>query len=203
MRMQPMDHMSDSSSQGCPRRTSGPRYCRVFITEEWCSSAYVALPKSMSLILPLDGRMYWPTFEDDPLFLSQSSSLGKFVTYVSGHCSRMFSGFRSVCVIRSRSCRNLRASMLSFAMLWMSCIQNPRNLLPLRKSYSDAPSGSKTRQKNFWSCMKVSYIRHEPEVPFGSALRMWLKIVASILAFSMYRFTSRMILMATGVLSLH
>merc|ERR1740129_664598 len=102
--MDPMDHRSESSSHPCAKSTSGPRYCLVFMMEAWCSSSYVELPKAMSLSLLLTGRRYSPgALLDDEvlLLLSHSSSRGKCVTRGgSVLCKRMFSGFRSVCVMR-------------------------------------------------------------------------------------------------------
>mmetsp|Transcript_124287 Transcript_124287/g.194715 ORF Transcript_124287/g.194715 Transcript_124287/m.194715 type:complete len:207 (-) Transcript_124287:20-640(-) len=65
-------------------------------------------------------------------------------------------------------------------------------------SYRDTPRVSKTKQKYFPSCVNVSYMMAHLEVLLGSASRTSFKMAASILAFSIYRLTSRMILMATS-----
>ena len=84
-----------------------------------------------------------------------------------------------------------------FAKLWMSCIQKPLKLFFFMKSYSDDPRGSKTKQRCLVSCTNVSYKMAHRLLPLGSALRISVRISASILAFSMYRLMSRITLTAT------
>mmetsp|Transcript_71227 Transcript_71227/g.219820 ORF Transcript_71227/g.219820 Transcript_71227/m.219820 type:complete len:336 (+) Transcript_71227:540-1547(+) len=201
MKIHPSDHTSERSFQPSARMTSGPRYCLVLITDEWCSSSYVALPKSISRIWLLAGRTYpdEPRLFDDFRPSCHVDSRGKVACRGgSMHSSRMFSGLRSVCVICSLLCRKPNASRHWRAKLWMSCIQKPRKLLFFRKSYRDTPHGSKTKQKCL-PCEKVSYmIALLEDSPRGSTLRMSFRMSASILAFSAYRLTSLMTLMATS-----
>mmetsp|Transcript_60122 Transcript_60122/g.175683 ORF Transcript_60122/g.175683 Transcript_60122/m.175683 type:complete len:245 (-) Transcript_60122:263-997(-) len=83
----------------------------------------------------------------------------------------------------------------------MSCMKKPRKLLLFKKSYSETPHGSKTKQKCL-SCVKVSYMIALLEAsPRGSTRRMSFKMSASIFAFSAYRLTSLMTLIATSRLS--
>ena len=56
--MHPADHKSAGIDQGFnPRMTSGGRYCRVQIVEDFFSLSYVAPPKSIILILVLAGTI--------------------------------------------------------------------------------------------------------------------------------------------------
>mmetsp|Transcript_84995 Transcript_84995/g.147464 ORF Transcript_84995/g.147464 Transcript_84995/m.147464 type:complete len:289 (+) Transcript_84995:52-918(+) len=142
--MQPAPQMSESSSQGRPSTTSGALNCLVPMRPSCLSSLKTAPPKSITTMR-----------QSCNLCVSAPRTRGCGLTSKRPSRNMTFRHFRSVCV-RPIECMKLRLCKSCFVICLASDTKRPWLSFAFRKSRRLMANGSKTKQKLYFPCKKVS-----------------------------------------------